>query len=208
MKHELIGKQFKTNEGYTIEVVNYENKNRVTVKFSCNPDYTIVSTTQNIKNGQIKYPYHKSIYNRGYYGVGPYKARINNIKTKAYVTWFSMMTRCYNPTYHKRQPTYIDCEVCEEWLNFQNYAKWFEENYYESDYKLELDKDLFSSSKVYSPDTCCFLPKKLNCRLKNYKNNPIKLIESYNEFKHDLPERIVDQLKLLCEQEVINYELS
>ena len=53
-----------------------------------------------------------------------------------------------------------------------------------------------------------FLPKKLNCRLKNYKNNPIKLIESYNEFKHDLPERIVDQLKLLCEQEVINYELS
>ena len=66
MKHGLIGKQFKTNEGYTIEVVNYENKNRVTVKFSCNPDYTIVSTTQNIKNGQIKYPYHKSVSNRGY----------------------------------------------------------------------------------------------------------------------------------------------
>ena len=31
MKHELIGKQFKTNEGYIVEVVNYENKNRVSI---------------------------------------------------------------------------------------------------------------------------------------------------------------------------------
>lgn len=38
-----------------------------------------------------------------------------------------MLQRCYN----NKQLSYFDCEVCDEWLCFQNFAKWYEENYYE-----------------------------------------------------------------------------
>ena len=38
---------------------------------------------------------------------------------------------------------YLDVTVCEEWHNFQNFAKWFYENYYEiSGEKMRLDKDI------------------------------------------------------------------
>ena len=75
-----------------------------------------------------------------------------------------MLRRCYNKKSHKKHPTYVDCKVCEEWLNFQNFAKWYENNYYEVEgERMELDKDiLVKGNKVYSPDTCIFVPKTIN----------------------------------------------
>lgn len=75
-----------------------------------------------------------------------------------------MMNRCYNKKVLKRQPTYKDKYVCEEWRNFQNFAKWFDENYYECDgERMELDKDILcKGNKIYSPDTCVFVPRKIN----------------------------------------------
>ena len=76
----------------------------------------------------------------------------------------SMLKRCYDEEYHKKEPTYIDCEVCEEWLNYQNFAKWFYKNYYEiSNEKMCLDKDiLIKGNKIYSPQTCIFVPNRIN----------------------------------------------
>lgn len=77
-------------------------------------------------------------------------------------TWNSMIARC------KRQKGYINCDVCEEWKSdYKSFEKWYFENlYYCGGQKLELDKDLFSNgSKIYSPETCCFLPKIINVSL-------------------------------------------
>jgi hypothetical protein len=54
--------------------------------------------------------------------------------------------------------------VCEDWLNFQNFASWYDENYYEIDgEKMQLDKDiLIKGNKVYSSNTCVFTPKRIN----------------------------------------------
>ena len=54
--------------------------------------------------------------------------------------------------------------MCEEWHNFQNFARWVEENIYFIDRdKINLDKDILQKgNKIYSPDTCIFVPQKIN----------------------------------------------
>lgn len=84
-------------------------------------------------------------------------------KELAYKTWTSMIRRCYSPKYHKFKPTYIDCQVCSEWKYFSNFERWFYENYKDG---YVLDKDIIKQgNKIYSPDTCCFVPPYINCLL-------------------------------------------
>ena len=79
---------------------------------------------------------------------------------KFYSTWSNMIARCYSEAYHKRQPTYIGCTVCEEWKYFSNFKAWMEKQDY---LDKELDKDfLVDGNKLYSPETCIFLEKRLN----------------------------------------------
>ena len=92
----IIGERFVTNEGYNIQIIDYVDTKNVLIKFVDRPEIQIWSTLQNIKKGQIKNPLHKSVYNHGYYGIGKYTARKNNIKTEEYIKWFSMFVRCYD----------------------------------------------------------------------------------------------------------------
>ena len=75
-----------------------------------------------------------------------------------------MLERCYDSKFHEKRPTYVDCEVYEEWLNFQEYGQWFDDNYYEiKGERMHLDKDiLVKHNKIYSPDTCIFVPQTIN----------------------------------------------
>lgn len=118
----------------------------------------------NFKKGNIKCPYEPSVYGIGCIGVGNYKVSENGKSTKIYSTWNSMLKRCYDEKYQEKYPTYIDCEVCEEWLNFQDFGKWYDENYYEVEgQRMNLDKDiLFKHNKVYSSETCIFVPQTIN----------------------------------------------
>lgn len=119
---------------------------------------------QNFKDGKIKCPYEPAIFGVGYIGEGDYKVCENGKVTKVYNTWHNMLRRCYSEKEHKRHPTYKDCEAYKDWLNFQNYGEWFDNNYYEvDDEKMELDKDiLFKHNKIYSPKTCVFVPQAIN----------------------------------------------
>ena len=77
----------------------------------------------------------------------------------------------------KSNPTYQGCYVCSEWLVFSNFEKWFKENYKDG---YELDKDLLSGkeNKVYSPETCCFLPPRINKLLLTNKGRRRNIIGS------------------------------
>lgn len=93
------------------------------------------------------------------------KGKYNSIKDKrAYMVWGGMLDRCYNEKHRNKNKTYVDCEVCEEWLCFQNFAEWYYNNYYEVDDEVMcLDKDiLIKGNKKYSPDVCIFVPKRIN----------------------------------------------
>lgn len=158
------------------------------IKFEERPDLQVWSTLQNIKNGQIKYPYHKSVYGVGYYGHGKYSARTNSEKTEEYIKWFSMFVRCYDEKYQEKQPTYIGCSVSEDFHNFQNFAEWYNRNKYECNYPLELDKDfLYEGNKVYSPSTCCLIPKEINNQINYKRHDFIAMRKLYDKYKKELP---------------------
>jgi hypothetical protein len=102
----------------------------------------------------------KYFYNIGFLGIGIYSRKSN---TKAYKYWLNMLSRCYSKDFHKVRPTYKDCSVHKDWHNFQNFAKWFEQNYVEG---YHLDKDiLIKGNKIYSRNNCVFVPIKINSLL-------------------------------------------
>lgn len=116
------------------------------------------------KNGKIKCPYEKRYCGTGYLSEGKYKAIENGKLTKSYKAWFHMLNRCYDENFHEKYPTYKDCEVAEEWLNFQNFAKWHDDNFYEVEgQRMHLDKDILNKgNKIYSSDNCVFVPERIN----------------------------------------------
>lgn len=77
-----------------------------------------------------------------------------------YWKWKSMLQRCYSPKLQEIRPTYVGCCVCEEWLTFSNFKAWMEVQDWEGK---QLDKDLLTpGNKVYSPETCVFVDKRVN----------------------------------------------
>lgn len=197
-RDDILNKEFKTNEGCTIKVIDYKDRHTVTIEFQDEFKYKTITTKQNIKKGQIKNPYKKTIYNIGYYGDGKYTARINNKKTLHYIKWFSMFNRCYNPKYHEKQPKYIGCSVSKEFHCFQDFAKWMDLNWYDYDEMLELDKDLlFEGNKTYSPYTCCFIPKDLNSALSYKRYDKEYMMKLYVKYKDKLPKNIIDALYII-----------
>lgn len=113
----------------------------------------------------------RKVYGLGVYEKGEHKAKVDGKSTYIYNAWHNMLTRCYNPKYHEKQPTYIDCDVDARWLNFQDFANWlFNHQYYGLGYAI--DKDLLSkSSKVYSPDSCLLIPQEINNLLTDRSNH-------------------------------------
>lgn len=85
-------------------------------------------------------------------------------KSECYRKWKSILERT-SPTYNRK--AYEKVRICDEWLTFSNFKKWFDDNYIEG---FAIDKDLLSSpeDKVYSPSTCCFLPRIINNILRKY----------------------------------------
>lgn len=163
-KIDRTGEKNINNFGSEIIIVKYRNKRDIDVYFS-EYDWTFKNAKyQHFKKGNIKCPYEKRTYSVGYIGEGKYKVSENSKHTKVYNTWNAMLQRSYSEKYHKKYPTYKDCTVCEEWHNFQNFAEWYEDNYYEVDgEKMNLDKDiLVKHNKIYSPDTCIFVPHIIN----------------------------------------------
>ena len=82
---------------------------------------------------------------------------------ECYNAWTQMLRRCYSDKLIKKRHTYIDCTVCDEWLLFSNFKRWFDDksNGYRKGYFL--DKDLLiKGNKIYSPETCCFLPIRIS----------------------------------------------
>jgi len=107
-----------------------------------------------------KNPYYKLIYNTGFIGEGKYRVSKNKKLNKPYSTWFDILRRCYKQDIREKDISYKNTTVCVEWHNFQNFAKWFEDNYIEG---FQLDKDiLIKGNKIYSPETCCFVPQEIN----------------------------------------------
>jgi len=160
---DRVGQKFITNQGYEIEIVEYFGAKNTTVQFL---DSTKVYNVEyrNIITGQVGNPMRKSYYKKGFIGIGSHKVIINGALTKKYSIWRGIMTRGYCEKFKERNKTYKECLVDERWHNFQVFADWFEENHKSyMDDNWHLDKDiLMTGNKIYSPETCCFVPHEIN----------------------------------------------
>lgn len=159
------------NYGSRIKIIEYINSKNVLIEFD--NGYKAKCEYGNFKKGSIKSPYCKSVYKKGYIGEGKYLTWEKNEHTIQYKIWFQMLRRCYSEKALIKNPTYKECSVCDEWLNFQNFAKWFDENYYKIyDEVMCLDKDiLVKGNRLYSPETCVFVPSRINSLFTRRQNN-------------------------------------
>lgn len=159
-KDLFIGSIHKSNNYGLFEVVDYVRSSEVYVKF-INTGNIVKTRVGKIRNGVIKDAMMPVVYGVGFMGVGD--KHKSNYKV-AYNKWCSMLFRCYGEKSKIENPTYSECTVCEEWHNFQNFAQWFEKNYPGGkSQEWQLDKDLkVIGNKIYSPETCIFIPQNIN----------------------------------------------
>lgn len=169
MKKFEVGEVFYNNNGDRATIRGFITGTK-TVQRRCimmfDDGTEINIPTPKIRVGSWKNPNQPSIYGVGFMGVGEYKSSHKGISTRAYDKWNAMLQRCYDKNFSSyMQYGGKGVSVCEEWHNFQNFAKWF----YERDKGgrvLQLDKDIrypeSFTGKLYSPDYCCLVTSKLN----------------------------------------------
>lgn len=173
-----IGEIFYNTYGTPMKIIEYKNSRRVKFEFQDEYKKSATRPYSRLISGKVKNLYDKSVFGVGCLGEGEYVSSINGKLTKIYKTWGDMLRRCYSKILFKKRPSYINCQVCDEWLNFQNFGKWFDENYYTyENQNMQLDKDiLFKGNKKYNSQNCLFVPARINT-----------LLLSCNSSRGDLP---------------------
>jgi len=170
-----IGNIFKNNQGCEFEIIERIDNFKRKIKFLDDFNYIKIVVLENIRSGNIRNLYYKSVYGTGYFGEGKYKAKIKGVIQKEYDCWVRILDRCYNENSNHKNPSYRNITVCAEWHNYQIFAEWYNKNKpCIEDIKFEVDKDLIQlkcKNKIYSPSTCIFLPKKINTFLCNNQVN-------------------------------------
>ena len=160
-RDERIFQENHNKQGCLMKIITYVDTLNVVVEFQDEYRFHMKSTYWNFVNGGIKNPYFKSIYNVACIGESTSRYQDGTIK-KSYECWNSMIKRCYKD--RKTNHSYVDIFVCDEWLIYANFEKWYEENFYSiKGETMCLDKDILSNgTNQYSPNTCCFVPHNIN----------------------------------------------
>lgn len=107
---------------------------------------------------------------------------INDVKgssrTWQYSLWVNMLKRCYGNNICNS--SYVGCEVSEYFLTLSNFISWVDK--FGKPLKgWCLDKDLLGDGRLYSEDTCCFLPSIINLIFKNHNYSSIGLLRGVNQ---------------------------
>lgn len=165
---DCVGKVYKTLNSGDFKIVKYNDSRNVEIQF-LKTGYRKVAEMKEVKSGEIKDPYLPSVYGVGVLGA-KYPTRVNGVKTKEYVLWTNMLVRCYSDSSKKRRPTYEGCEVSDNFKNYEYFYEWCNKQIgftnEGNENPFHLDKDLLiKGNKVYSEDTCVFIPAEINTLL-------------------------------------------
>ena len=158
----MEGLAFNTNNSGVCVVVNYTNYDDVTVKF-VETGYETKTRIGNLKLGKVKDYLHPSIYGKGILGEG---FKQSDSQSYSFQLWKNMLKRCYSEVSFKKSPSYEQCLTSETFNDYQQFKTWCNSHLGFGNTGWELDKDiLVKGNKVYSEDTCCFVPKEINLLL-------------------------------------------
>lgn len=164
-----VGEIRLNNQGCPMKILEYSNFRNVLIEFQDEHKYKKYVDMANFQRGNVTNPYDKTVLNVAYIGEGEYSKENNE---ECYVCWRNILTRCFDQKYKEKYPTYKDACIADEWLCFQNFAKWYYNNiYYIPSERMEIDKDiLFKRNKIYCSEKCIFVPQRINTLLINNKS--------------------------------------
>lgn len=112
--------------------------------------------------GYVKSPSDKLVAGIGI-NDGSISATVNGVRRKEYALWKSMIERVYLPFMLNRGPSYEGCSVSDNFKYYHKFYQWCQEQIGFNEEGFALDKDLLlNGNKVYSEDTCVFIPHELN----------------------------------------------
>jgi hypothetical protein len=170
VKRAFEGTTIITKQGYEVRLNKYNHCFNCELEFlNVKYPYKVTIEFRSFKNKTVQYPYHPSKYKTGFMGEGKYRCGGYGEAIPEYNYWDGFLRRCYSDRVQKISKSYIGCSADELWFNFQNFAKWFEENFNPELMKgWCLDKDILAKgNKIYSPETCCFVPNEINILFTN-----------------------------------------
>ena len=149
-------------------ILKYNNAKGVEIQF-LKTGYEATVELGNIKKGDVKDRYLPSVYGVGVLGA-KYPSTISGVKTKEYTLWKCMLERCYSDSFKKKRQTYEGCEVSNKFKSYEYFYEWCNKQIgFSNDGNgnpFHLDKDLLvKGNKVYSEDTCVFIPQEINSLL-------------------------------------------
>lgn len=159
-KEKYEGKIYPTKRFGDIEIVEYSNNRKVLIKFVDSGYETFVQLSS-ITSGYVKD--HTRPTECGVGIVDVEGASVGRVPIPEYKLWCNMLKRCYNPKTQEKCPTYKSCQVSENFKTFSKFKAWCEQQTGYGKKGWHLDKDiLVKGNKVYSEDTCCFVPAEIN----------------------------------------------
>ena len=165
---DCVGKVCKSLNSGDFKILKYNNKENVEIQF-LNTGFETFARLGDIRKGEVKDLYSPSVCGVGILGT-KYPPSVNGRNTKEYDLWYSMLRRCYSDTSKKKYPTYVGCEVGDNFKSYEYFYEWCHKQVgFDNDGNgnpFQLDKDLLvKGNKVYSESTCVFLPVEINSLL-------------------------------------------
>lgn len=120
-------------------------------------EYSVCSVRNFLKGtGNFTTSTHKG---GGLVTLGKFSPTLDGKRTKEYDLWTAMLSRVYSGRYK----AYTSCSVSDNFKNFQYFAEWCQHQIGFNIEGYSLDKDiLVKGNKIYSEDTCVFVPDELN----------------------------------------------
>ncbi len=157
------GQIFQFKNGDKFKVVAYNTSKNVIVELKDKSTLNVYwrGIVQNLVSNPLELRKDGMTYRGNGHSTG-FEINTKNI----YDLWDNMSHRCFSTRYKEKYPTYNDYCLDGGWFNFQNFAEWClsQQQYIRAN--TCLDKDLLvKDNKLYSSDTCCFIPNEINLAL-------------------------------------------
>lgn len=169
-----VGDLVNTKSYGVCKILEIHNSRKLIVEF-IDTGYIVSATADSLRKGAVKDRLLPTVYGVGV--VGNEAISDSGVCKKDYKQWANMLRRCYDKAYHVVRPTYKGCSVSDNFLFYPYFKEWCGkqigfDNKDDRKRKFVLDKDvLVKGNKIYSEETCCFIPYEINNILVNCEKN-------------------------------------
>ena len=166
-KEKYLGKTFQSNNHGCFKIVGYTSSTEVDVVF-LETGFKTTTYVGLITRGEVKDCFKPTV--QGFGITGTENVRDNEgVILETYRKWESMIGRVYSKSVKTDvNNPYHDTSVSEDFRWFKDFKEWCHQQIGFDQDGWHLDKDiLVKGNKVYSPETCCFVPVELNSLLVN-----------------------------------------